>query len=1490
MSLDSASNLYMADGERVRVIGSGNKPTPTLGLTSSSNPSSYGNSVTFTASISNGLTGTVTFYNGATTLGTGTISGSTATYTTSTLVTGTNAITATWVGNSSYNSSFSGVVTQVVNPITTPTISVSTSGSPSTWGSTVTFTATVTSGDTNQVTFYNGGTAIGTATPSSGSAVLTTSALPVASNSITATIAAGGNYSSATSSAINQVVNQATPTISISDIPSSANYGGSFTATYSYSGNGSPTESISSSTTSVCTVSGNSVNYVGVGTCTLTASATATTDYTAVTGNAQSFSVGQATPTISISDIPSGAVYAGNFTVAYSYSGNGSPTVSSSTTSVCTVSGNSVNYVGVGTCTLTASAAATTDYTAVTGSPQSFSIGQATPTISVNSSMFPNGYNAYAASFTVTYSYTGNGSPTVSSSTPGICTVSGNTVTNVGVMGNCTLTASAAATSDYTAVTGSPQSFYVYPDQPTISISDIPSSAAYSWSGAGFTVTYSYIGNGTPNGTPSVSSSTPSVCSVSGNSVTYMHVGTCTLQATATATTDYEAPISSPQSFTISQGITTVSWGTPAPITYGTALSGTQLYATTNPNGLGTCTFSPPSGTVLAVGSHTLTATCTPDDTTDYTTPAPVNETLVVNQAPLTVSANSVSRAYNVANPTFTPSYSGFENGDTQSVLTGSPSLTTTATTSSPIGTYPINVAQGTLAAANYSFTLVNGTLTINVANPTITWATPSAISYGTPLSSTQLNASFSAPGTCVYYPPAGTVLTIGAQTLTVDCVPTDTVDYTTPPEQTVSLTVNENSSPTIWISDIPTSAEYGGNFAVTYSYNGNGTPSVTSNTTSVCTVSGNIVTYVGLGTCSLTASASGTSDDQSVQGSAQTFTVTKAPPPIWVSNIPYNAAYPGSFTATYDYPGTGTPSLATSTSSVCTVSGNTVTYVSTGVCTLTASAPATTDDVAATGEPQSFSISQTALTEDPIYTYSVSYDNAGNVTGYSDSADNGTATIMGTWTFQYDALNRLVSGTASAGTYKVGSLWDNLCWSYDSFGNRTIESLQTSACSNAGNVASTLVFNASNQLSGVIAPGGGESPSTLTYDAAGDVTQDTGTNNQYLYDAEGRICAFQTPNGLGGTTMMGYLYDGDGIRVAKGTIQNMNTCDPSPVPQGGNGFQLTERYVLGPGGEELTMLDGSGTWQRTNVFGGGRQVATFDMAANPAYTSGSGLPTSAPALHFQIVDALGTRRMQTNADGQPETDIQSLPFGDGLMTSNDQYAPVTADDATPLHFTGKERDSESGNDYFGARYYASTMGRFLSPDWSAKEEPVPYAKMDNPQSLNLYAYVRNNPLARVDPDGHTDPPDPNKPPTPKLGQPGGRQLDPNSEECKALAKKIDNLATDIQKRDFKISTNPNGLPELAPPGSAQRESVAGHVDKMKEQIDNLGAAADLYNNKCGGGPPPSPATEPQQSTSSASLPPGTAPAVAKVGFWGAVVATTVRVLVVVGEAAADAL
>jgi RHS repeat-associated protein len=81
----------------------------------------------------------------------------------------------------------------------------------------------------------------------------------------------------------------------------------------------------------------------------------------------------------------------------------------------------------------------------------------------------------------------------------------------------------------------------------------------------------------------------------------------------------------------------------------------------------------------------------------------------------------------------------------------------------------------------------------------------------------------------------------------------------------------------------------------------------------------------------------------------------------------------------------------------------------------------------------------------------------------------------------------------------------------------------------------------------------------------------------------------------------------------------------------------------------------------------------------------------------------------------------------------------ATSSDVVPQHykFTGKERDSESNLDMFGARYYRSSLGRFMTPDWAEKPTNVPYANFGNPQSLNLYSCVKNNPLTLTDPDGH---------------------------------------------------------------------------------------------------------------------------------------------------------
>jgi RHS repeat-associated protein len=93
--------------------------------------------------------------------------------------------------------------------------------------------------------------------------------------------------------------------------------------------------------------------------------------------------------------------------------------------------------------------------------------------------------------------------------------------------------------------------------------------------------------------------------------------------------------------------------------------------------------------------------------------------------------------------------------------------------------------------------------------------------------------------------------------------------------------------------------------------------------------------------------------------------------------------------------------------------------------------------------------------------------------------------------------------------------------------------------------------------------------------------------------------------------------------------------------------------------------------------------------------------------------------------------------FGFAISSTSLGISGTLYDAGVESRYTGKERDAESGLDYFGARYYGSSMGRFMSPDWSDETDPVPYADLKNPQSLNLYSYVHNNPLRVADPDGH---------------------------------------------------------------------------------------------------------------------------------------------------------
>jgi RHS repeat-associated protein len=133
--------------------------------------------------------------------------------------------------------------------------------------------------------------------------------------------------------------------------------------------------------------------------------------------------------------------------------------------------------------------------------------------------------------------------------------------------------------------------------------------------------------------------------------------------------------------------------------------------------------------------------------------------------------------------------------------------------------------------------------------------------------------------------------------------------------------------------------------------------------------------------------------------------------------------------------------------------------------------------------------------------------------------------------------------------------------------------------------------------------------------------------------------------------------------------------------------------------------------WGKGYVYLAGQLLAQYDNTVSPATT------------FFVHKDHLGSTRLLTKLDQSVEESLDFLPYGEPIGPSGT---------GTTHKFTGKERNSESGLDYFGARFYVSFTGRFLNADL-----PFIDQRPGNPQSWNLYPYARNNPINWTDPTGH---------------------------------------------------------------------------------------------------------------------------------------------------------
>ncbi len=342
-------------------------------------------------------------------------------------------------------------------------------------------------------------------------------------------------------------VGQASQAITFTSTPpSDAVVGATYTVTATGGASGNV---ITFSTTSVCTVSGSTVSFVGVGKCVVDANQASNADYLAAPQVQQTISVGKAPQTIIFtSRPPSDAAVGATYTVTASGGASGQP-VTLRTNSVCTVSGSTVRFNKVGKCVIDASQAGDADYLAAIQVQQTIVVGKGSQTITFTSKA-PSGA-AVGATYTVTASGGASGQP-VTLRTNSVCTVSGSTV-RFNKVGKCVIDASQAGDADYLAAIQVQQTIAVGKGSQTITFtSKAPSDAAV---GATYTVTASGGASGQP-----VTFSTASMCTVSGSKVHFIGVGKCVIKANQAGDTDYLAADQTSQSFRVGKATSRIAF------------------------------------------------------------------------------------------------------------------------------------------------------------------------------------------------------------------------------------------------------------------------------------------------------------------------------------------------------------------------------------------------------------------------------------------------------------------------------------------------------------------------------------------------------------------------------------------------------------------------------------------------------------------------------------------------------------------------------------------------------------------------------------------------------------------------------------------------------------------------------------------------------------------------------------------------------------------
>ena len=1055
--------------------------------------------------------------------------------------------------------------------------------------------------------------------------------------SVTAVVAADGNYNGASSSAIGFVINPANQSIVSVTGPSSVTFGTTGTATAS-GGSGAGSYIFSTGSSTGCKVTGNIISVLDAsGTCTLTAIRVADTNYYVANASADYpvTLIKAAQSLLTVSGMPVAAqLYGATFTVAAS-GGSSSASPTFAATGACSVNATSgivTMNSGSGICSVTATKAADSNHSSTTSAAATINAALASQATLLVTDM-PVTAQLYGATFTVATSG-GSGTGAVSYSATGSCSVDAKSglATMTSGSGACSVTATKAADTNYNSTISAAAVNAALASQATLLVTGIPGTDQLY--GATFTV-------GTSGGSSSASPTFTATGSCSVNATSGLVTmtsgsGACSVTAAKTADTNFSSTTSAAATVTAALTSQATLLVTDMPVaaqlygaTFTVGSSGGSGTGAVSYNATGACSVNTTSGFVTMTGGSgacSVTAAKAADTNFSSTTSAAVTvAAALASQATLLVTGMPV--AAQLYGATFIVSTSGGSSTGAGSYsATGSCSVDATSglvTMTNGTGacsvtatkTADTNFSSTTSAAATVAAALASQATLLVTGIPGTDQLYGTTFTVGTSGGSGTGAVSYSATGSCSVDAKSGLVtMTSGSGACSFTAAKAADTNY----NSTISAaTVNAAlaSQATLLVTGIPgTDQLYGATFTVSTS-GGSGTGAISYSATGSCSVdakSGLVTITSGSGACSVTAAKAADTNCSSTTSAAATINATlTSQATLLVTDIPVTAQLYGATFTVGTSGGSGTGAVSYSATGACSVnatSGFVTMTGGTGICSVTAAKAADTNysnttSAAATVNATLASQATLFVTGMPV---TAQLYGATFTVGTSGGSGMGAVSYSATGSCSVDVKSGLVTMTSGTGICSITA-------------TKAADTNYSSTTSVAANVNAALPVTAPGAPTGVAAVAG-NAQATITFtgptlNGGSPITDYTVTSSPGGMTATGTSSPIVVSGLVNGTsyTFTVTAANSAGTGIASAASNNVTASAPPVVANG-----TTTTVTTNASGQNASTIALNTPGAAVNILAG---TAMTDAAGNPvtgpltmtatASTSVSSLPTA---------------------------------------------------------------------------------------------------------------------------------------------------------------------------------------------------------------------------------------------------------------------------------------